>query len=242
MEEEALCRMIALVGADACARLSRAHVMLFGLGGVGGGALEGLVRSGVGRLTLVDADAVHPSNLNRQLLATRESIGQSKCEAAAARARAIAPSVRLDLRQVFATPENISGMIGEARPDYILDAIDTVSAKLEIASVAARLGIPLITCLGTGNKLDPTRLHIGDIRETHTCPLARVMRRELRARGIAHLTVVWSDEPPAAVAALPGENGRHPPASSAFVPPVAGMMMASYAVRALMGGRKEGEN
>ena len=231
MKPEYITRTAALLGDDAIGRLAASSVFIAGLGGVGGYVLEGLARSGVGEFFLCDADVISESNLNRQLLATVGTVGRPKVDVALDRLREINPDARAHKYETFLTPENVGEILREARPDYVVDAIDTVSAKLELAVVCRELGIPLVSSMGTGNKLDPTRLQITDISKTHTCPLARVMRRELKARGISHLDVLFSDEAPAS--ATFDEQGRHAPASAIFVPACAGLTIAAHVVSRL---------
>lgn len=185
------------MGPEAQARLARAHVLLLGLGGVGSYAAECLTRSGVGELTLVDSDTVALTNLNRQLEALHSTLGQPKAEAVAARLRDINPDAELHpVHGLYDAAHRDRFFPEGCRYDYIVDAIDLVSCKLDLAETALKLGIPLIAALGTGNKLDPTLLQVTDISKTYGCPLARVMRKELRARGIHHLKVVFSPEEP----------------------------------------------
>ncbi len=221
-----------MIGDDGLARLASAHVLVVGLGGVGGTCAEALARSGVGRLTLVDGDVFSPSNLNRQLLATAESIGLPKTRVAAQRLQAVAPGVSVVPQQLLLTPEtaellNLDGV------DFVVDAIDTVSAKLLLIEKALLYAVPVISCMGTGNKLDPTQVEVTDLAKTAVCPLARVMRRELGRRGIRHLPVVYSREQPLDVDA-PTEYGRHLCGSMMFVPSTAGLACASYVVRRLL--------
>lgn len=238
--ERAFSRTEMLLGTQAMETLARAHVAVFGLGGVGGGVVEALVRCGIGALTLVDHDCVSESNLNRQLIATRATIGQKKVDAARARVLSIAPECRVQAVDLFYMPGS-EAAVDLASCDYIVDAIDTVSAKIGLVLEANRLNIPIIASMGTGNKLDPTRFEIADIYATSVCPLARVMRRELRAHGVSALKVLYSKEEPHRSAAederLP--EGKHKvPGSIAFVPPVAGMMLAGEVVRDLVGKGK----
>jgi len=216
-----------VIGDRALELLGKACVLVAGLGGVGSAAAEALARAGVGTLILIDKDVVEPSNLNRQLLATTNTIGKPKAEAMAARVNEIAPGCNALPRVLFLTEENIRDALTPA-PDYVLDAVDNVTAKLALAESCHELGIPIISCMGTGNKLDPSRFQVGEIRDTSVCPLARVMRRELRRRGINSLRVIYSTEP-----AREGE-GRTP-GSISFVPPVAGMIAAGEVVRGLAG-------
>lgn len=229
MNRDWLIRTETLIGAENIDKLQRATVAILGLGGVGGAAAEAICRMGVGRIILVDSDTVDRSNLNRQLFATADMVGQSKCLTARRRLLSINPEVELSCHEQFFLPEN-AGFLFDEQPDLILDAIDTVTAKLYLAEQCQQRGIPLVTCLGTGNRLDPSQLRWGDISETAGCgcPLARVMRRELKKRGVQKQTVVYSIEQPAK-AICPGgeEKGRHSPASCAFVPPAAGYLLAS---------------
>ena len=217
-----------LIGSEAVERLKSARVLVFGCGGVGGFAIEALVRAGVGHLCVVDHDRVAESNLNRQIIATRDTVGMPKTEAVADRARSINPDIGVLTVPEFADGSNIDRIIADAAPDFIIDAIDSVTSKLLIAESAVKNSIPILSSMGTGNKLDPSRFRICDISKTHTCPLARVMRRELGRRGISHLTVLFSDEQPV-------KTGMREPASISFVPSVAGLMIAGHCVRMLAG-------
>ena len=230
-----------LLGDDAMDRLASSHVAVFGLGGVGSYAVEALARSGVGELTLVDRDTLSPSNINRQLYALQSTVGQPKAEIAARRCLDINPGLRVhpvcatydaDHREAFFT----------AKYDFIIDAIDLVSCKLDLISQALARGIPIISALGTGNKLDPSLLCVSDISKTSGCPLARVMRRELKDRGIRHLPVVFSPEQPAETRQLdtPDPGRRSVPASVSWVPSCAGLMLGGYVVRQLC-AEKEAE-
>ncbi len=226
-----------LMGPEAMERLARATVAVFGVGGVGSYTVEALARSGVGRLLLIDNDRVSESNLNRQLIALRSTIGRLKVEAARERIADICPETRVEVYPLFVTPENL-GEIPLGDCDYVVDAIDSVSAKLALAERCQREGIPLLSSMGTGNKLDPCRLELGDISETSVCPLARVMRRELRRRGIESLEVLWSREEPISPRTSPEEppQGRRAvPGSVAFVPSAAGLIIAGRVVRRLAG-------
>lgn len=220
-----------LLGEAAMRRLSGAHVAVFGIGGVGSYAVEALVRSGVGELTLVDPDTVSESNINRQLIALHSTVGQKKTAVAAARARDINPDVKLHTSELFFLPENADAFDFSAF-DYVVDAIDTVSAKMELVRRTAAVGVPLIAAMGTGNKLDPTALRVADIYKTEGCPLARVVRGLCRKEGIKRLKVVYSPEP--SCGAVIAENGRHAPASSAFVPATAGLLIASTVIADLV--------
>lgn len=220
-----------VLGETRLRRLANARVAVIGLGGVGGAAAEALVRAGVGHMLFIDGDTVDDTNRNRQLLATTETVGMDKISAAEGRYRAINPDGDFTFKKEFYLPEN-SAWLYDWQPDYIIDAIDTVTAKLDIAKQCKTRKIRLIACLGTGNRLDPERLRLGDITETAGCgcPLAKVMRRELRRRGIEHLPVLFSTEEPAKAIAE-SAAGRHPPGSISFVPPVAGYIIAGKCIR-----------
>ncbi len=222
-------RQSLIIGEEATKRLAEKKVALFGVGGVGSYAAEALARCGIGHIELIDSDEVSKSNINRQLCALTSTVGLPKAEVVASRLRDINPSISVTPRKEFFLPEN-AHLFDFSSYDYVIDAIDTVSAKIELALRCTSLEIPLISCMGTGNKLDPTKLCITDLSKTETCPLARVMRRELKARGITHLKVIYSTEPPIKPQ---GENSRTP-GSIAFVPSVAGLLAASEAVRQLM--------
>ena len=239
MNADPFSRTRLLLGDEGMTRLAAARVAVFGLGGVGGSAAEALARSGVGALDLFDDDAVSLTNLNRQAVATVDTLGMAKVDAMAARIAAVAPNARVERHRMFYMPEN-AGDVDLSAYDYVVDAVDTVAAKLELAVRATALGVPIISAMGAGNKLDPTRLVISDIYKTSVCPLARVMRRELRKRGVSHLKVAWSTEPPsAAMGALQEEDAAHPrrsiPGSTAFVPPAMGLAIAAEVVRTLAG-------
>jgi len=239
MTQDPFSRTRLLLGDAGMARLAAARVAVFGLGGVGGSAAEALARSGVGALDLFDDDVVSLTNLNRQAVATCDALGMAKVDAMAARIAAVAPGARVERHRMFYVPENADG-VDLSVYDYVVDAVDTVAAKLELAVRATALGVPIISAMGAGNKLDPTKLVISDIYKTSVCPLARVMRHELRRRGIRRLKVAWSTEPPAAPRGeLPAEEAAHPrrsiPGSTAFVPPAMGLAIAAEVVRALAG-------
>lgn len=226
-----------LLGADTMARLRRCHVIVFGLGGVGSYAAECLARSGVGELTLVDQDTISVTNINRQLYALRSTVGQSKAEVAARRCADIDPELRV--HPICATYDAAHrDRFFSTHYDYIVDAIDLVSCKLDLIEQARLRRIPILTALGTGNKLDPTLLQVTDISKTSGCPLARVMRRELRARDIRRLKVVYSPEEPAETQQLeaPPPGRRSVPASVAWVPATAGLLMGSVVIRDLLHG------
>lgn len=222
-----------LLGADAMARLRRCHVIVFGLGGVGSYAAECLARSGVGELTLVDQDTISVTNINRQLYALRSTVGQSKAEVAARRCADIDPELRV--HPICATYDAAHrDRFFSTHYDYIVDAIDLVSCKLDLIEQARLRRIPILTALGTGNKLDPSALRLADISETYGCPLARVMRKELRRRGIEHLKVVFSPEEavqPVSQPEAPPPGRRSIPASNPWVPATAGLLLGSAVVR-----------
>ena len=239
-----------LLGADAMATLARSRVAVFGMGGVGGNCAEALARSGVGALDLVDHDQVSPTNVNRQVVALDSTVGRDKAEVMAERIRDINPACRVTPHVRFFLPDT-ADELDLAQFDYIVDAVDTVTAKLLLAERAQAAGIPLVSCMGTANKLDPTALRVGDIWETSVCPLARIIRKECRKRGIRHLKVVYSTEPAhqptdeaqaayrvaaktdgAAACDKFGRAGI--PGSTAFVPPAAGLILASVVVRDLV--------
>ena len=231
-------RTAMLLGLDGVERLRASRVAVFGVGGVGGYVCEALARAGVGAIDLFDNDVVSLSNINRQIIALHSTVGCAKVDVMKERILDIAPECTVRTHRVFYLPENADQFPLEEY-DYVADAIDTVSAKLELVVRAKQAGVPIISSMGTGNKLDPSRLTVTDLSKTAGCPLARVMRRELKARGITHLRVVYSEEPP--VQAPPDapalENDPHkrvPPGSLPFVPPVAGLLMASEIVKDLI--------
>ena len=228
-----------LIGDTPLARLAAARVAVFGVGGVGGFCVEALARAGVGALDLYDDDTVAESNLNRQIIALHSTLGQPKAEAVAARLRDINPDLRLHpIHGLYDAVHRDTFFPEGCRYDYIADAIDLVSCKLDLAETALRLGIPLIMALGTGNKLDPTLLQVTDISRTYGCPLARVMRKELRSRGIHHQKVVFSPEEPVTPAQpeTPPPGRRSVPASTPWVPAAAGLLLGSAVVRDLIAG------
>ena len=230
-------RTLMLLGDDAMARLASARVAVFGVGGVGGYVVEALARSGVGALELIDDDAVSLTNINRQIIALHSTVGMPKVDAARARVLDICPKTQVIAHRAFFTPET-AAQFDFTQYSYVVDAIDTVSGKIELAVRAHAAGVPILSCMGAGNKLDPTAFEVTDISNTSVDPLARVMRRELRKRGIDHLTVVYSKEPartPLPDPDVEAEKGkrRSVPASNAFVPAVAGLIAASKVIRDL---------
>ena len=245
-----------LFGPEAMEKLRRSRVAVFGLGGVGGYAVEALARSGVGALDLVDDDCVSLTNLNRQILATEQTLGMAKTDAAEQRILSVNPDCRVCKYRLFFLPET-ARFFNFGQYDYVVDAVDTVTAKLALIEAARAAGVPIISAMGAGNKLDPTAFEVADISETSVCPLARILRKELKKRGIEHLKVVYSREKPvqplppreekSACAACPenctcpdarerfGGARRDTPASNAFVPGVAGLILAGEVVKDLIG-------
>ena len=226
-----------LLGDQSMKKLQTAHVAVFGLGGVGGYVVEALARSGVGSLTLVDHDTVSITNINRQLLATHDTIGMDKCLAAQQRVNAIDPQIRVNAIKEFYLPEN-AAQFNFSQYDYIVDAVDTVTAKLSLIQAAKDVGRPIISCMGTGNKLDPTKFQVADISKTSVCPLARIMRKECAKRGLKHVKVLFSTEDALCPIAentteLP-EGRRSLPGSIAFVPSVAGLIIAGEVIKDLI--------
>ena len=233
-----LSRTRLLLGRDAMEKLKNARVAVFGLGGVGGYVVEALARSGIGALDLIDHDSISLTNINRQLLATHSTVGQSKAQAAANRVLDIDPSIRVTVYETFYLPET-ADQFDFTQYSYVVDAIDTVTGKLMLAKAAQEAGTPIISSMGTGNKLDPTAFRVADISQTQGCPLARIMRKECRKRGIAKLKVVYSEEEPIpsrseeSTEELP-EGRRSLPGSVAFVPSVAGLILASEVIKDLI--------
>lgn len=228
-----------LLGEEAMEKLGSAHVAVFGIGGVGGYVVEALARSGVGQFTLVDNDEVALSNINRQIIATMDTVGRPKTEVMKERILSINPKAVITCREMFYLPEN-AGEIDFTAFDYVVDAIDTVTAKISLVMKAREAGAPIISSMGTGNKTDPTRLQVADLYETTVCPLAKVMRRELRKRGVEKLKVVYSKEEPLTPVQEESDGSayrkRPVPGSCAFVPPVAGLILASEVIKDLTKG------
>ena len=229
-----------LLGADGLEKLHNARVALFGLGGVGGYAAEALARSGIGKMDLIDDDTVNLTNLNRQLLALHSTIGMSKVEVARQRIHDIDPTIEVRTYETFYLPET-ADRFDFTRYDYVLDAIDTVTGKLALIAQAKAAGVPIISCKGTGNKLDPTGFRVADISKTSGCALARIMRKECAKRGIKGVKVVYSEELPldpqsdeALEPQREGSSRRALPGSTAFVPGVAGLIMAGEVIRDLI--------
>ena len=228
-----------LLGEQALDVLARAHVAVFGIGGVGGMAAEALARSGIGAIDLVDSDTVDTTNLNRQIVATVDVIGQPKVHVMAERIARINPQCTVTPRVCFYLPET-ADQFDFAAFDYVVDAVDTMTAKLQLVEAARTAGTPIVSSMGTGNKLDPTAFRVSDIYDTRVCPLAKIMRKECRKRGIDHLKVVYSEEEPLKPTAAAGDgqpasgSRRSTPGSVAFVPPAAGLALASVVVRDLI--------
>ena len=227
MQEE-FTRTAMLIGERALEKLSSCHVAVFGVGGVGSYVTEALARSGVGHLDLIDSDRVNITNINRQIIATHNTVGQYKVDVAKDRVLSINPKAEVNVFRTFYLPEN-SENFDFSLYDYIIDAVDTVTAKIEIIVNANKTNTPVLSCMGTGNKLDPTQFEITDVYKTSVCPLARVMRRELKKRGIEKLKVLYSKEEPTKFSA--GEV----PASISFVPSAAGLIIAGEVIKDLTG-------
>lgn len=220
-----------LLGNKATEKLKNAHVAVFGIGGVGGYVVEALARSGVGEIDVIDKDTVSVSNINRQIIALHSTVGMAKTEAVKKRALDINPNIKINTFDVFYLPET-ADMFDFSKYDYVVDAIDTVKGKIEIIVQADKANVNVISSMGAGNKLDPTRFEVDDIYKTSVCPLARVMRRELKARGIKKLKVVYSKEE--AVKVQSSGSERPVPGSVAFVPSVAGLIIAGEVIKDLV--------
>ena len=234
MENSQFLRTEMILGENSTKVLAEKNVILFGLGGVGSYTAEALARAGIGKLTIVDNDTVSFTNLNRQLCALHSTLGLAKTEVVKKRINDINPACKVNAVQKFYLPEN-SDEFSLSDYDYIADAIDTVSAKIDLAEKAQQLNIPIISCMGTGNKFDPSQFRISDISKTSGCPLCRVMRRELKKRNIKKLNVVWSPEEPAKPASTNEESGkRQTPGSLPFVPGAAGLIMAGKIITDLI--------
>lgn len=224
---ESFSRTELLLGGEAMERLARARVAVFGIGGVGGHVVEALVRSGVGAIDLIDSDTVSLSNLNRQIIALHSTIGRYKTEVMQERIRDINPDCQVEVHNCFYLPET-KDEFDFTQYSYIVDAVDTVTAKIQLVMEAQEKGTPILCSMGAGNKLNPADFEVADLYETSMCPLARVMRRELKKRGIGKLKVVYSKEPPIST------ESREVPGSVAFVPSVAGLIIASEVVKDLV--------
>ena len=227
-----------LLGDEGMEKLKKARVAVFGVGGVGGYAVEALARSGVGALDLIDDDVVSPSNINRQIIALHSTIGMPKVEVAAARIADINPDCTVRTYRTFYTPDT-AGQFDFSQYDYVIDAIDTVTGKIALVMQARESGTPIISSMGAGNKLDPAAFEVADISKTSVCPLARVMRRELKKRGVKHLKVVYSREEALTPQGEMEEDAVHKkratPGSVAFVPSVAGLILAGEVIKGIVG-------
>lgn len=234
--EDSKSRLRRVVGDAGVARLEAACVAVFGIGGVGSNCAEALVRGGVGTLVLVDRDVVSASNINRQAVAFRSTVGRPKVEVMAAMARDINPEARVVAREAFVLDNVAEVLEGAPRPDFIVDAVDTVAAKIALAKYAQGEGIPLIAAMGGANKLDPTRLAFADLFETANCPLCRAMRKQARAAGIEKLPVLYSSEQPVKVRAEEGADRRERTelGTMSYMPPIMGQMMAGHVIRNLL--------
>ncbi len=220
-----------LLGEKAVEKLKKSRVAVFGIGGVGGHIAEALVRAGIGEIDVIDRDVVAVSNINRQIIALNSTVGLPKTEVFKKRALDINPDVKVNCHNVFFMPDT-SDMFDFSKYDYVADAIDTVTGKIEIIMKAQEAGVKVISSMGTGNKLDPTLFEVTDIYKTSVCPLARVMRRELKNRGVKHLKVVYSKEE--AIKTNITENGKAVPGSISFVPSVAGLIIAGEIIKDLI--------
>lgn len=233
-ENDMFSRFELLIGEEKLQQLQNSHVLVFGVGGVGGYVVEALVRSGIGHITIVDNDEVSLTNLNRQIIATRETIGKKKVEVMRERILSINPDCLVTGLEMFYLPEN-ADTIDLTKYDYVVDAIDTITSKIELAMRCEKLNVPLISSMGTGNKLNPAMLEVSDIYKTSVCPLAKVMRKELKTRGVNHLKVVYSKELPIKPRqSNEPTNKRTVPGSSAFVPSSAGLLIASEVIKDLL--------
>jgi tRNA A37 threonylcarbamoyladenosine dehydratase len=232
-----------LLGKEALEKLNNSRVAVFGIGGVGGYALEALVRAGIGEIDIIDSDDVATSNINRQILATTKTVGQKKVDVAEARAKEINPDVKINKYPIFYLPET-ADQFDFSNYDYVIDAIDTVSGKMELIRRAKEVNTPIICSMGTGNKLDPTAFEVADIHKTSVCPLAKVIRQNCKKEGIKHLKVVYSKEIPITPQIIEnsetkGTTGRTSPASCSFVPPVAGLILASEVIKDIINSKQE---
>lgn len=221
-----------LLGEEGVEKLKKSRVAIFGIGGVGGYVAEALARSGVGALDLIDKDVVSVSNINRQIIALHSTVGRKKTEVMAERVKDINPAIDVKTYDVFYLPETASEF-DFSQYDYVVDAIDTVSGKIALVEQANKSNVPVISSMGAGNKLDPTAFEVSDISKTSVCPLARVMRRELKKRGIERLKVVYSKEEPKPSACVDEESGKAIPGSIAFVPSVVGLILAGEVIKDL---------
>lgn len=226
-------RTALLIGEEGVEKLKNSRVAVFGVGGVGGYVVEALARSGVGALELIDKDVVSVSNINRQIIALHSTVGRLKTEVMAERIKDINPACQVSVRNLFYLPETAEEFDFSAY-DYVVDAIDTVSGKIALVEQANKANVPVISSMGAGNKLDATAFEVSDITKTSVCPLARVIRRELKKRGIEHLKVVYSKEEPQPSSLVDEESGKPIPGSIAFVPSVVGLIIAGEVVKDLV--------
>ena len=231
MTDSPFARAELIFGADGLKKLSASRVAVFGVGGVGGYVVEALARSGIGALDLIDSDTVDITNLNRQIVATMKTIGQYKVDVAARRVADINPECQVKTYKTFFLPET-AGLFDFSRYDYIVDAIDTVTGKIALILAAQAANVPVISAMGAGNKLDPTAFEVADIYKTSVCPLAHVMRKELKKRGVKHLKAVYSKERPL----TPAGDDKRTPGSTSFVPPVVGLIIAGEVIKDLTTG------
>lgn len=221
-----------LIGKERVEKLQNSKVAIFGIGGVGSYVVEGLARAGIGSFVLIDKDVVDETNINRQIIATKKTIGIPKVEVARQRILDINPNAKIEIRKDFFLPESIDFF--DEKIDYVIDCVDTITAKIEIIVRAKKHNIPVISCMGTGNKLDPTKFEVEDIYKTSICPLAKVMRKELKQRGIENLKVVYSKEEPIKTNLFDEETNKQIPGSISFVPSVAGLIIAGEVVKELI--------
>lgn len=237
MIDEKFVRTALIFGDEGMSRLSKSRVAVFGVGGVGGHCVQALARAGIGAIDVFDDDVVSITNINRQAVAMTSTIGRPKVEVIRDQMLDINPGIQVACRRMFYTPEN-ADEVDLSVYDYVVDAIDTVKAKVELICRCKALGVPVISAMGAGNKLDPTRFEVEDIHKTSVCPLCRVMRTQLKKRGVARHKVVYSREEPLRIVAEE-TAGRHAPGSVSFVPPVVGLIMAGEVIKDIAGGTKE---
>lgn len=223
--EEQFARTEQLIGTQALEKLKKSKVAIFGIGGVGSYTAEALTRAGIGHLVLIDKDCIELSNINRQIHATHHTVGKPKVEVMKQRLQEINPKIKVETHSICYLPQTQDKIINSSF-DYVVDAVDMVTAKIEIIINAKKQGVPVISCMGTGNKLDPTKFQVTDITKTSVCPLAKVMRKELKKREISDVKVVFSTEEP-----IKNQAGQTPPASISFVPSVAGLIMAAEVIK-----------
>lgn len=226
-KKERLNRTEMLIGTEALKVLENSHVAVFGIGGVGGSVVEALARAGIGKLTLVDKDIVDESNINRQVIATYDTIGMDKIEVAKERVLSICPECTVDVYKQFVLPEQFGDIGDFSRFDYVIDAIDNVSGKIGIIVAAKDAGVPVISAMGAGNKMDPEKFSIDDISKTKVCPLAKIMRKKIRDLGIKGVAALYSTEEPI-------KTGSKTPGSMSYIPPLAGLMIGGYVIQDLI--------